>query len=157
MLQQMQQCTTGIPPITKTTTLFKCPFCKKAKMFKQSGHQKQQDACIPGQVFHMDLSYVSGLFNRDDIFTYNAPPEPTLKLGQDGYIGFLTIIDVSSQQLWIHSVKSKDPPLDYIDCFLKKHGILITNPNKALKVTTTKNGYLASSQAFEDTLDKRPI
>ena len=100
-------------------------------MFKQSGYQKQQDACIPGQVFHMDLSYVSGPFNLDDIFTYNAPPEPTLKRSWDGYIGFQTIIDGYSWQLWTHLVKSKDPPLDYIDCFLKKHGIWNTNPSKA--------------------------
>ena len=122
-LQQTQRCTTGIPPITKTTTLFKCPFCEKAKMFKQSGQQKQQDACIPGQVFHMDLSYVSGPSNLDDILTYNAPPEPTLKRSRDGYIGFLTIIDVASRYIWTHSVKSKDPPLNYIDRFLKKHGV----------------------------------
>ena len=151
-LQKTQHCTTGIPPITKTMTLFKCPFCEKAKMFKRSGLQKQQDACIPGQVFHMDLSYVSGPSNLDDILTYNAPPEPSLKRSRDGYIGFLTIIDVASRYIWTHSVKSKDPPLDYIDRFLKKHGIQTTDPNKALKVTMTKNGYLAKSRAFKSTV-----
>ena len=104
----------------------------------------------------MDLSYVSGPSNLDDILTYNAPPEPTLKRSRDCYIGFQTIIDVASQHLWTHSVKSKDPLLNYIDRFHKNHGIQTTdqNKNKALKVTTTKNGYLASSQAFKSTVGK---
>ena len=98
-LQVSQRCTTGIPSIPKTSSMFKCPFCEKAKMIKQSGHQKQQDACIPGQVFHMDLSYVSGLSNIDDIISHNAPPEPTIKRSREGYIGFLTITDVATREL----------------------------------------------------------
>ena len=78
-LQATQRCTTGIPKIPNTSSLFKCPFCEKAKMIKRSGQRKQQDACIPGQVFHMDLSYVSGPSNLDDILSHNTPPEPTIK------------------------------------------------------------------------------
>ena len=144
-LQATQRCTTGIPKIPNTSSLFKCPFCEKAKMIKRSGQRKQQDACIPGQVFHMDLSYVSGPSNLDDILSHNAPPEPTIKRSREGYIGFLTIIDVATRKLWTHNVKSKDPPLEYIDSFLKKHGIHTTNPLDALMVTTTTNGYLANS------------
>ena len=121
------------------------PFVKKTKMIKQSGHRKQQDACIPGQVFHMDLSYISRPSNLDDIISHNAPPEPTIKQSREGYIRFLTIIDVATRKLWTHSVKSKDPSLEYVNSFLKKHGIWQTNPSGALMVTTTKNGYLANS------------
>lgn len=59
---------------------------------------------------------------------------------------FLTIINVASQQLWNHSV--------YIDCFLKQLRIQQTNPSISLTVTTTKDGYLAKSQAFEDKVGK---
>ena len=78
-LQATQRCTTGIPPIPKTSSMFKCPFCEKAKMIKQSGHQKQQDAYIPSQVFHMDLSYISDPSNLDNIILHNTPPVPTIK------------------------------------------------------------------------------
>ena len=117
-LQVTQRCTTGIPTIPKTSSMFKCPFCEKAKMIKRSGQRKQQDTCIPGQVFHMDLSYVSGPSNLDDILSHNTPPAPTIKRSREGYIGFLTIIDVATRKLWTHNVKSKDPPLEYVDSFL---------------------------------------
>ena len=144
-LQATQRCMTGIPTLPKTSSMFKCPFCEKAKMIKQSSHRKQQDVCIPGQVFHMDLSYVSDPSNLDDIISHNAPPEPTIKQSREGYIGFLTIIDVATRKLWTHNVKLKDLLLEYVDSFLKKHGIWTTNPSEALMVTTTKNGYLANS------------
>ena len=50
-------------------------------------------------------------------------PKSTVKQSRDGYIDFLTIIDVATQQLWTHLIKSKDPPMMYIDAFLKQHGI----------------------------------
>ena len=90
----------------------------------------------------MDLSFVSGPSNLEDMITNNAPPEKTLKTSRDGYIGFLTIIDVSSRLLWTHPVKTKDPPLGFIDRFQTKFGIQNTDPSKAF-VTTTKDGYLA--------------
>ena len=34
-------------------------------------------------------------------------------------------------------------------CFPKKNGIKNTDPTKAFRITTTKDGYLASSKAFE--------
>ena len=70
---------TGILPITKTSTMFKYLFCEIAKIIKQSGHQKQQEACIPSQIFYMDLSYVSDPSNLDDIILHNAPPDPTIQ------------------------------------------------------------------------------
>ena len=44
--------------------------------------------------------------------------------------------------------------LDYIDNFLKRHGIWQLDPSVALTVTTTNDGYLAMSQAFEKTVGK---
>ena len=73
---------------------------------------------IPGQVFHIDLSFVSDPSNLEDMITNNAPPEKTLQQSRDSYIGFLIIIDVTSHNLWTHPIKSKDPPLDFIDRFL---------------------------------------
>ena len=99
----------------------------------------------------MDLSFVSGPSNLEDMITCNALPKETVKRSCNGYIGFLTIIDVATQNLWTHNVKSKDPPLDYINQFLKIHGIRETDPSKAVNmtITTTKGGYLSKSRAFE--------
>ena len=123
-------------------------------MLKRGGKQKSQDNCIPGQVFHMDLSFVSGPSNLEDMITNNAPPEKTLQTSRDGYIGFLTIIDVASRLLWTHPVKGKDPPLAFIDRFLTRFGIQNTDPSKAF-VTTTKDGYLARSRAFDETIQEQ--
>ena len=95
-LQATQRCITGIPKFKQATSLFRCPFCEKSKMIKRGGKRTSQDNCIPGQVFHMNLSFVSGPLNLEDMITNNAPPEKTLKTSRDSYIGFLIIIDVSS-------------------------------------------------------------
>ena len=71
-----------------------------------------------------------------------------MKQSKEGYIGFLTIIDVASQQLWTHPIKNKDPQTQYINQFLRRHGIPQTDPSKAI-ITTSSKGYLAKSKAFQ--------
>jgi hypothetical protein len=79
----------------------------------------------------MDLAFESGSSNLDLQTGSNIAPSPTVKKSRDGYIGFLTIIDVSSRKLWTHPIKNKEPPIAYIDKFLKRHGIRTTNPLQA--------------------------
>ena len=141
-LQLTQKCTTGIPPIPSAAPLFKCPYCEKGKMLKRSGKLKSEDQFIPNQAFHMDLSFMPGPSNLTDMLKFNAPPKKSINKSRDGHIGFLTIIDVASRHLWTHPVKSKDPPIKFVNLFLKKHGIHNTDPSKAFKITTTKGGYL---------------
>ena len=76
-----------------------------------------------------------------------------MKQSRDGYIGFLTIIDVTFRQLWMHLIKNKDPPTQYIDQFLKRHGIVQTDQSKAI-ITTSNKGYLAKSKAFQATVNQ---
>ena len=124
-------------------------------MLNQGSIKKHQNSCIPGQVFHMDLLFVSGPSNLDDMMTNNAPPEKTLQQSRGGYIGFLTIIDVTTRNLWTHPVKNKDAPLDFINSFLQKFGIRNLDPRIAIKtVTTTKDGYLARLRVFNDTVQE---
>ena len=70
----------------------------------------------------MDLAFVSGPAKFDDLLT-TQEDSVIVKQSRDVYIGFLTIIDVASRQLWTHMIKTKDPPTQYIDQFLKRHGI----------------------------------
>jgi hypothetical protein len=65
----------------------------------------------------MDLAFVSGPSNLDLDSGSNSRNSPIVKKSRDGYIGFLTIIDVLSQKLWTHPIKNKDPPIAYIDKF----------------------------------------
>jgi hypothetical protein len=137
-LNETRKCVEGIPDLPTNNPFFKCPFCERGKMVKKGGDKTvDKDSFIPGQAYHMDLAFVSGPSNLD--------------LEKGSNIGFLTIIDVSSRKLWTHPIKNKDPPIEYIDKFLKRHGIRTTNPSKAI-ITTSETGYLAESRAFEDTV-----
>ena len=121
-------------------------------MMKRSGNKsKDKDVFIPGQAYHMDLAFVSGPSNLEEVSTSTDKPKLTVKQSRDGYIGFLTIIDVASRQLWTHLIKNKDPPTNYINRFLSRHGIRNTDPSKAIITTSTK-GYLAEPKAFETTV-----
>ena len=120
---------------------------------KQSGNRsKDKDVFIPGQAYHMDLAFVSGPAKLDNLRT-TTEESVTLKQSRDGFIGFLTIIDVASRQLWTHCIKNKDPPTQYIDQFLKSHGIQQTDPSKAI-ITMSNKGYLAKSKAFQSTVNQ---
>jgi hypothetical protein len=149
-LNETRKCVEGIPDLPTNTPFFKCPFCERGKMVKKGGNKTTDKDCfIPGQAYHMDLAFVSGPSNLDQQAGSNITPSPIVKKSRDGYIGFLTIIDVSSRKLWTHPIKNKDPPIEYIDKFLKRHGIRNTTPSKAI-ITTSETGYLAKSRAFEE-------
>ena len=106
MMNETRKFSRGIPELPTSTPFFKCPFCEKAKMMKRSGNKsKDEDVFIPGQAYHMDLAFVSGPSNLEDIRTSSDKPNLTVKQSRDGYIGFLTIIDVASRQLWTHLIR----------------------------------------------------
>jgi hypothetical protein len=151
-LNETRKCVEGIPDLPTNTPFFKCPFCERGKMVKKGGNKTtDKDNFIPGQAYHMDLAFVSRPSNLDVNGGSNSGGSPIVKKSRDGYIGFLTIIDVSSRKLWTHPIKNKDPPIEYIDKFLKHHGIRTTNPSKAI-ITTSGKVYLAKSRAFEGTI-----
>ena len=131
-LSKTQKVVKEMPPIPSTNPLFfKCPFCEKAKMPKYSGKSKAKKGLfIPGQAYHMDLSFVSRPSNIQDVLRKNEKAKSSLKKSRNGYIGFLTIIDVTTRALWTHPIKSKDPPISFVGKFLKKHGIRTTDPER---------------------------
>ena len=152
-MNETRKCTNGIPNLPTTTPFFKCTFCESAKMLKKGGKRTNKDSFIPAQAYHMDLSFVSGPSNLDDVSKCQTTPKITIKQSRDGYIGFLTIIDVATRSLWTHLVKNKDLPIAYINRFLRRHGIRSTDPSKAI-ITTSKTGYLAKSKEFKATANK---
>jgi hypothetical protein len=150
-LNVTRKCVEGIPDLPTNNPFFKCSFCERGMMVKKGGNKTtDKENFIPGQAYHMDLAFVSRPSNLDVDSGSNSRTSPMVKKSRDGYIGFLMIIDVSSQKLWTHPIKNKDPPIAYIDKFLKRHRIRTTNPSKAIITTISGTGYLAKSQAFED-------
>ena len=80
-------------------------------------------------MYHIDLEFASGQSKLDNIRT--TPEESvTVKQSKERYIRFLTIIDVASRQLLTHLIKNKDPPTQYIEQFLERHGIQQIDPSK---------------------------
>ena len=96
-LQDTRRCTKGIPPIPTSAPMFKCPFCEKAKMCKRKGKSHTNDVFIQNQSFHMDLSFVSGPTNLNQVLEEGAKVEKNIQKSREGYIGFLTIIDKASR------------------------------------------------------------
>ena len=95
---------------------------KIANMLKQGGKQEDEDT----------LSFVSGPANLEDAFTSTDKLKLTVEQSRDEYISFLTIINVATQQLWVHLIKIKGPLILYIDAFLKQHLIQQTYLTKAI-------------------------
>jgi hypothetical protein len=118
-LNETRKCVEGIPDLPTNNPFFKCPFCERGKMVKKGGNKTtDRDNLIPGQAYHMDLVFVSGPSNLDVDSGSNSRTSSIVKKSRDGYIGYLTIIDVSTQKLWTHPIKNKDPPIAYIGKFL---------------------------------------
>ena len=55
-----------------------------------------KEIIIPGQMSHMDISFVSGPSNLKQILDNGEKPNKTIKKSWEGYIEFLTIIDAAS-------------------------------------------------------------
>jgi len=102
-----------MPPLPSKPTIFKCPFCEKAKMTKCHGSSfENKERFIPGQTFHTDLSFVSGPSSLAEMITSNTAPKKSIKESREGYISFFTIIDAATRYIWVHPIKNKAPPLD---------------------------------------------
>ena len=138
-----------MPEVTNNPPLFCCLFCTKAKLTKNhGGPPDKKEAIIPGQAFHMDLSFVSGPSNLEDMLQKGSKPATKIKTSRDGHIGFLTTINVALRYLWNQPIKSKDPPILYFDRFLQTHGI---KKDKGTIINTLPSSYLAKSKVFART------
>ena len=66
-LHKTQKCVDGMPPVLSNPPLFKCPFCEKGKLTKyQGGPRSTRKVFLPGQMYHMDLSFASAQSNLKD-------------------------------------------------------------------------------------------
>jgi Reverse transcriptase (RNA-dependent DNA polymerase) len=139
---------TGIPAMnTKHNSGFCCPFCMFAKMRKQKGKtEAQRENITPNSTFHMDLGFIRGPENLQEILKNGETPKQTVIESHDGYTSYLLIIDGATRYIWIFLNKTKNPPIQLIDNFLATHG---NNQQQPGSITTSKGGVLEKSKTFQ--------
>jgi hypothetical protein len=145
-LRNTQKVIDGIPILPEASSIFCCPFCDKAKMSKShhGGKHSTREAFLPGTAFHMDLGFLRGPDNLQEVLNSGATPTKTIQKSHDGYNCYLLIVDAASRYLWSFLLKNKDPPIDLVDKFLAKHGAA----KRETIITTTTDGLLAKSMSF---------
>jgi hypothetical protein len=144
-LKRTQQVVDGIPNLPDAYPLFCCPFCDKAKLRKNHGGKKSmKEASVPGTAFHMDLGFIRGPKNLQDVLQDKAVPKETVIKSHDGFSSYLLIIDAATRYIWVFLLKSKDPPIATIDQFLTRH-----RTARRGTITTTPDGLLDKSMSFK--------
>ena len=143
-LQQTQQVVEGMPHLPNNNSIFSCPFCDKAKLRKADRNKNSlREVFIPGTSFHMDLGFIRGPSNLEEVVKNGATPTKTIVKSRDGYEAYLLIIDAATRYIWVFLLKGKHPPIATIAQFLQKHGTAIKG-----KITTTPGGLLDKSKSF---------
>lgn len=151
-LQCTRQVVAGIPPLPSGTPFFSCPFCDMAKLTKSSGRkQAERENFQIGTAFHMDLGFVSGPKNLQQVTTDGATPQQTIKTDRTGHVAYLLIIDAATKYIWAFLLKEKAPPLNLIDQFLSRHGQAMTHR----LITTNPSGLLHCSNTFQSLVKAR--
>jgi hypothetical protein len=143
-LHQTQKVVEGIQTLPQDSSIFKCPFCDMAKLRKANCTRTSlREVFIPGTSFHMDLGFIQGPSNLEEVINSGATPQKTLTKSQAGYEAYLLIIDAATRYIWVFLLKGKHPPIAVISQFLQKHGTA-----KQGLITTTPGGLLNKSQSF---------
>jgi hypothetical protein len=145
-LEHTQQVVDGILNLPDAYPLFCCPFCDKAKLRKNHGGKKSttKEAFLPGTVFHMDLGFIHGPKNLQDVLQDGAVPKERVLKSHNGFSSYLLIIDAATRHIWVFLLKSKDPPIAIIGQFLTNHGTA-----RRGTIITTPDGLLNKSMSFK--------
>jgi hypothetical protein len=150
-LQATQRVVEGIPNLPNNNSIFSCPFCDMAKLRKADKNKNSlREVFIPGTSFHMDLGFIRGPSNLEDVVKNGATPNKTIVKSRDGYEAYLLIIDAATRYIWVFLLKGKHPPIATIAQFLQKHGSATKG-----KITTTPGGLLDKSKSFATACKER--
>jgi hypothetical protein len=97
VLQRTQKCVEGVPKIPDASPMFHCQFCDQAKQHKAArGKPENNDAYLPGAMFHMDLAFFRGPSNLNEAVHHGAQPSDTTIIKSiDGHVACLTIVDAA--------------------------------------------------------------
>mgnify|MGYP000588780518 FL=1 len=94
-----------------------------AKLRKTNRNKEStREVFLPGTSFHMDLGFIRGPSNLEEVVQKGATPGKTIIKSRDGYEAYLLIVDAATRFIWTFLLKGKHPPLATITSFLEKHG-----------------------------------
>jgi hypothetical protein len=130
------------------TTFEYHPFCSID--FKEQAYIRKQAAgrtaeCIPTCEFEFFMDFASMRSSRKD---YKRPNKSTdwIVTSYNGYSSHLIIIDSTSRRVRAFLTKTKEPPIDILQAFLRKFGI------STGVIWTNHGGKLARSDSFCETM-----
>jgi hypothetical protein len=85
-----QQAVDGILQLPDANPLFCCPFCDKAKMRKSHGGKRStRKVFVPGTAFYMDLGFIRGPKNLQEVPHNGATPKETIIKSHNGFSSYL--------------------------------------------------------------------
>jgi hypothetical protein len=133
---------TGIPSEFHYHPFRFIDFKEQARVRKQTAQRSAVRTTEAGKRFYMDFGFM-----RASSLDYRQPNPKTDRVVQswDGYSSYLLIVDEASCYTWVLLTKSKDPPLDIIDQFLRKFG-----HEEGGSLRSNQGGKLAKSTALAD-------
>lgn len=148
-LQKTREMVDGIPTLPLQDSGFHCPYCDASKQTKKSGNKTaKRETFEPGTAFHMDLGFVSGPSNLEDVLHKGSTPKMTTQKSYDGHVAYLLIVDAATRYSWVFLLKDKRPPLRIIEAFLETNGCA-KQYRKCQEISTSPIGTLARSQEFK--------
>jgi hypothetical protein len=117
-------------------------FKEQARIRKQAAQRTAVRTGDVGRRYYMDFGFM-----RASSLDYRKPNPKTDRVVQswDRYSSYLLIVNEVSRFMWVFLTKSKEPPLDIVDSFLKKFG-----HDDGGSIRSDQGGELAKSPALAD-------
>jgi hypothetical protein len=115
---------------------------EEARIQKQAALRSAERTIEVKRRFYLDFGFM-----RASTSNFNQPDKAHDRVvhSYDGYSSYLLIVDEASRHVWVFLTKSKEPPMDIIDAFLKRHG-----HSNGGSLRTDQGGELARSSHLLD-------
>ena len=150
-LKQTAKWSEGMPDIDLTKAvppdIPHCRSCAKGKMQKApKGSNLDTSHLKPGQRLQMDLGFMRGPSNLQEVVEREAKPKMRIIISRQGFTSYLLIIDAKTRYIWVFLLRSKHAPVKLIDRFLATHGR--HDNTEVCTIRTDGDGALAASADF---------
>jgi hypothetical protein len=130
-----------------------CRTCDVAKLRKAPRGRTLEDGDTleNGQVFQMDIGFIRGPLNLDNVLARTEDADTKIIESRNGFVCYLLIVDRKTRYMRPFPLKSKSVPLELLWTFLTIHGHP-TCHNKCIR--TDGEGSIAESQQCRNMLTK---
>ncbi len=108
---------TGVPPKFHYHPFRYIDWKEEAQIHKQAALWSSIRTTEARRCFYMDFGYM-----RASTSNYTQPNKATDRVvySWDRYSSYLLMVNEATRYIWVFLTKSKDPPLDIVDAFLKR-------------------------------------